>query len=125
MTGRPASARPTACSASSPGSTKRPTPRHRSAPAAVLRGRAGAPTATEGDIAAAGRLPLPPTRTLARPQSGRLPFCPTHAMAQAQTISPGAIVATVGTGARPERRYTIELGILVPPVPSVATMVNG
>jgi hypothetical protein len=50
------------------------------------------------------------------PLSGRLRFCPSKAQAMARTIFPFTIVATDDGGARAEKRYTIVLGKLAPPV---------
>ncbi|MCA1663035.1 MAG: putative Ig domain-containing protein [Myxococcales bacterium] len=75
-------------------------------------------SATDVDIAAGGTLPDGATITRDGPLSGQLRFCPSKTMAQAQTIYPFTIVATDGGGARAEKRYTIVLGILAPPLVS-------
>jgi hypothetical protein len=73
-------------------------------------------SAAEVDIAAGSALPEGATITRDGPLSGQLKFCPSKTMAQAQTIFPFSIVATDDGGSRTEKRYTVVLGILAPPV---------
>lgn len=85
------------------------------APCAIVPLLVDDTSATEVDLDG-GSLPDGASITRDGPLSGRLEFCPTKAMAQAQTIYPFTIVARDGGGARTEKRYTVVLGILAPPV---------
>ncbi|MGZ3440595.1 MAG: hypothetical protein ACXVDD_13825 [Polyangia bacterium] len=73
-------------------------------------------SATEVEIAAGSAMPDGATIDRDGPLSGKLKFCPAKTLAQQQTIFPFTIVATDNGGARTEKRYTIVLGILAPPV---------
>jgi hypothetical protein len=73
-------------------------------------------SATEVELAAGGAMPDGATISADGPLSGHLRFCPSKTLAQAQSIFPFTIVATDDGGARTEKRYTIVLGILAPPV---------
>jgi hypothetical protein len=55
------------------------------------------------------------------PLSGHLRFCPTPAQAQSTTIFPFSIVASDSGGAKNEKRYTVVLGKLPPPVDPTPT----
>jgi hypothetical protein len=94
------------------------------APCAVVPLLVDDTSATEVDIVADGMLPDGATITRDGPLSGQLRFCPSKAMAQAQTIYPFTIVATDGGGAHTDKRYTIVLGILAPPVVSPSPTPN-
>ncbi len=72
--------------------------------------------ATEVDIAAGAALPDGATITRDGPLSGQLKFCPSKALAQEQSIFPFTLIASDAGGARAEKRYTVVLGILSPPV---------
>ena len=86
------------------------------APCAVVPLLVDDTSATEVQLAAAGILPNGATVSADGPLSGTLKFCPSKALAQAQSIFQFTIVATDDGGARAEKRYTIVLGILAPPV---------
>jgi hypothetical protein len=86
------------------------------APCAVVPLLVDDTSATEVDIDAAGALPDGATITRDGPLSGQLKFCPPKTLAATQTIFPFTIVATDDGGARTEKRYTVVLGILAPPV---------
>ena len=73
-------------------------------------------SATEVEIAPGSAMPEGATIDRDGPLSGKLKFCPAKTLAQTQTIFPFTIVATDGGGARTEKRYTVVLGILAPPV---------
>jgi len=86
------------------------------APCAVVPLLVDDTSATEVAIEASGLLPDGATITRDGPLSGQLKFCPSKTLATAQTIFPFTIIATDDGGARTEKRYTVVLGILAPPV---------
>lgn len=86
------------------------------APCAVVPLLVDDTSATEVDIAPGAALPDGATITRDGPLSGQLEFCPSKTLAAAQTIFPLTLVATDEGGARAEKRYTVVLGILAPPV---------
>ena len=86
------------------------------APCAVVPLLVDDTSATEVDIAPGAALPDGATITRDGPLSGQLKFCPSKTLAAAQTIFPLSLVATDEGGARAEKRYTVVLGILAPPV---------
>jgi hypothetical protein len=73
-------------------------------------------SATEVDLAPGSAWPDGARIDRTGPLAGTLRFCPAKALAQAQTIFPFTIVATDAGGARAEKRYTVVLGVLAPPV---------
>ena len=86
------------------------------APCAVVPLLVDDTTGTVVTLESASVLPDGASISADGPLSGQLRFCPSKTLAQAQSIFPFTIVATDDGGARTEKRYTIVLGILAPPV---------
>ena len=73
-------------------------------------------SATEVDLQSGKALPEGATLSRSGPLAGQLKFCPSKMLAEQQTIFQFVIVASDGGGARTEKRYTVVLGMLAPPV---------